>query len=104
MVENTWPGARPPCSITSTSPEAGQPTVGKFAPSSQNAGHRPCVPDTLIRASTCPYVKLNLPAVLIRPDVYWHGPPGQLEPAVTSRRASMTRLPAPSVLAFRFGV
>src|SRR4029450_11332035 len=59
MVENTEPGSRPTCSITSISPEAGQPTVGKFAPSSQNAGHSPAVAHTLIPGAPRPAVPVG---------------------------------------------
>src|SRR4051794_10413280 len=99
MVEYTAFGTFPTCSMMSISPQPGQPATGKLAPSSQKAGHNPCVPETLMRASTCPYVKVKPLAVLIRPDVYWHGPPGQLDPAVTSRRASMTSEPDPFIRA-----
>src|SRR5687768_10422418 len=77
----------------------------KLLPSIQNAGHRPCVLDTLMRDSTRPYWKSNLPYVLIRPEVYWQvvlpliGSGGHAEPGVGCLRTWITRLPAPSILA-----
>ncbi len=48
----------------------------------------------------------NFPCVLSRPEVYWQvvlpplfGSGGHAEPGVTSRRAWITRLPAPSIRA-----
>ena len=87
--------------MMSISPQDGHPTLGKLAPSIQRAGHSPAVPLTLMRASMCPYVNANDVDVFNRDDVYWHGPLGQAEPGVTSLRASITRLPAPSVDALR---
>ena len=55
MVEYARFGDFPTCSMMSISPQLGHGVpLKKLAPSSQNAGQRPCVPDTLMFASTCP--------------------------------------------------
>ncbi len=70
MVPWTVEGSKPTFSITSISPELGQPTEPMSVPSIQNAGHMPCPRGIFIRASTCPYCALNLPEVFIRAEVY----------------------------------
>ncbi|MNW22030.1 hypothetical protein D3C71_2232810 [compost metagenome] len=55
--------------MMSISPESGQPTCGRFAPSAQNAGHAPMNEGSFIRASILPYLKLRMPWVFIRAEV-----------------------------------
>ena len=57
------------CSITSISPEAGQPTCGKLAPSIQNAGQAPRKAGSFIRASMRPNLKVLSPCVFMRAEV-----------------------------------
>lgn len=70
MVE----GSKPTFSMTSISPEFGQPTWPMSLPSIQNAGHIPWPRGTLSLASTCPYAWVKRPAVLSRAEVYSHRP------------------------------
>ncbi|CAM5226550.1 hypothetical protein SGLAM104S_06281 [Streptomyces glaucescens] len=73
-VPCTVEGSKPTFSMTSISPELGQPTWPRSVPSIQNAGHMPCPRGIFIRASTCPYWALNFPAVFSRAEVYWQLP------------------------------
>lgn len=70
----TVEGSKPTFSMMSISPELGQPTCPMSLPSIQKAGHMPCPRGTLSRASTRPYVVVNLPAVLRRAEVYSQRP------------------------------
>lgn len=74
MVPCTVDGSKPTFSMTSISPELGQPTCPMSSPSIQKAGHMPCPFGIFIRASTWPYAAENLPEVFSRADVYWHEP------------------------------
>ena len=55
--------------MMSISPQAGQPTWGKLAPSSQKAGQIPMPEGSRMRASQRPSPCSNLARVLIRAEV-----------------------------------
>ena len=62
-------------SITSSSPQAGQPTSSRSAPSSQIAGHAPGRPAGMDAAtSRCPYRNSNFPLDQTFPDRNCEGP------------------------------
>ena len=67
-------GSKPTFSMTSISPEFGQPTWPMSLPSIQKAGHMPWPRGIFILASTRPYVVVNLPAVFSRAEVYSQRP------------------------------
>src|SRR5687768_2629575 len=100
-VPCTVDGSRPMFSMMSISPLVGQPTLPMLLPSIQNAGHRPCPRGTRRRASNRPYACVNVADVSMRAEVYWHEPYQHEKPDGFSRRAVMTRLPAPSCAALR---
>jgi hypothetical protein len=54
MVPCTMDGSRPMFSMTSISPQSGQPTVPMSSPSIQNAGHMPWPRDIFRRTSKWP--------------------------------------------------
>src|SRR5215471_15421573 len=56
-------------SMMSCSPHCGQPTLEIFAPSIQNAGHRPSPTGSFIRASMRPNWNCCRPWVFMRPEV-----------------------------------
>ena len=63
---------------------------------SQNAGHSPEPAGSLMRASTRPCPAVRLPSVVMRAEVYRHGPYQQVRPLTLSDRAVIARWPEPS--------
>src|SRR6266576_5700462 len=78
-------------SMTSTSPQFGQPAVPMLSPSIQNAGQIPCPNGILIRASNRPKVWVNLFLVSNLPEVKLRGIPS--EPVNDSLSALITSEP-----------
>ena len=79
-------------SITSISPQPGQPTSSMSSPNIQNAGQVPGSAGTLIRASTRPCAAVTRFLVTIRAEVIC---------PLVSRNAVMARLPSPVRAALR---
>jgi hypothetical protein len=69
-AETTLPRRVPKSSMISISPHTGHPTDEIDSPSIQKAGQTPCSYGSRMRARTRPYVRLKLPCVFIRADVY----------------------------------
>jgi len=55
--------------MMSISPDAGQPTWGRLAPSIQNAGQAPRKAGSFMRASMRPNLKVLSPCVFMRAEV-----------------------------------